>query len=179
MTLPERGPDLRELFLLFRPAEAIPGYEIIPASEVPPPYHALLVHEHHMTVTVETHHGDMVDVRILDRKQIEDYYARQILLTLHRTGKVVQFGIVRVDLTVCSPAVRDEIVAGQTPFGRILIKHNVLRRIEPTAFLRITPGAALMNWFGMTESRPIYGRLAYIHYDGHPGVELLEIVAPE
>lgn len=179
MTLPQRGPDLRELFLLFRPEEAIPRCEIIPPAEVPPPYHDLLVHEHHMTVTVEAHHGDLVDVRILAHRHEDDYYARQILLTLKQTGKVVQFGIVRVDLTVCSPEVREEIVAGQTPFGRILINHNVLRRIEPTAFLRIHPGAPLREWFGMSESRPVYGRLAYIYYDGQPAVELLEIVAPE
>jgi chorismate-pyruvate lyase len=179
MTLPERGPDLRELFLLFRPEEAIPRYEIIPAAQVPQPYHDLLVHEHHMTVTVEAHHRDSVDVRILARRHEGDYYARQILLTLHNNGRVVQFGIVRVDLTACSPPVREEILAGKTPFGRILINHNVLRRIEPTAFLRIHPGAPLMRWFGMTESRSVYGRLAYIYYDGQAAVELLEIVAPE
>jgi chorismate-pyruvate lyase len=118
-------------------------------------------------------------VRILGRRHEADYYSRQILLTLHNSGKVVQFGIVRVDLSVCSPAVREEIIAGKTPFGRILIKHNVLRRIEPTAFLRIQPGPPLMDWFGMSKSRPVYGRLAYIYYDGQAAVELLEIVAPE
>jgi hypothetical protein len=91
----------------------------------------------------------------------------------------VQFGIVRVNLVHVSRLVREEIVAGQTPFGRILINHNVLRRIEPTAFLRIHPGAAMMGWFGLREPCPVYGRLAYIHCDGRPAVELLEVVAPE
>jgi hypothetical protein len=179
MSMSLSGPDLRELFSIFRPVEELPRCEVIPADEVPEPYRTLLVHEHHMTVTVEAHHGDLVNVQILDRRHEDDLYARKILLTLQKSGKVVQFGIVRVNLSYCSEPVRAEIVSGKTPFGRILINHNVLRRIEPTAYLRIEPGPIMMGWFGMNASRPVYGRLAYIHCDGRPAVELLEVVAPE
>ncbi len=173
------GPELRALFTLFRPADEMPEYELVPADEVPPPYNDLLVHKHHMTVTVEAHHGDLVDVRILARRQDGDTYARKILLALRKSGKVVQFGIMRVHLNYCSQEVRDEIVAGQTPLGRILINHGVLRRIEPTAYLRVVPGREMMNWFNLDRPRPAYGRLAYIHCDGKPAIELLEIVRPE
>lgn len=172
------GPDLPTLFRIFRPVEPLPEYEIIPADQVPQPYHGLLVHEHHMTVTVEGFHGDLVDVQILERKHQGDYYARKILLRLQKSGKVVLYGVVRVNLSFVSPQVRAEILAGQTPFGRILINHGVLRRIEPTAFLRLMPSPTMMNWLEMQERVPIYGRLALIHCDGKPAVELLEIVAP-
>src|SRR5437899_9001526 len=132
-----------------------------------------------MTVTVEAHHGDLVSVKILARRHTKDTYARKILLTLQGTGKVVQFGIMAIDLRQCAPQARDEIVAGQTPLGRILIRHNVLRRIEPTAFLRVTPGKTMMQWFGLDRPTPTYGRLAIIHCNERPAVELLEIVAPE
>jgi chorismate-pyruvate lyase len=173
------GPDLASLISLFPITGGPCEYELVPGDEVPAPYDALLVHEHHMTVTVEAHHGSLVDVRVLDQRQDDDAYARRILLTLQRDGRVVQFGIMRVHLRFCSETVRQEILAGKTPLGRILIEHNVLRRIEPTAYLRVIPGPALMNWFGLTRARPTYGRLAYIHCDGQPAVELLEIVAPE
>jgi chorismate-pyruvate lyase len=75
--------------------------------------------------------------------------------------------------------VQEEILAARTPLGRILIQHNVLRRIEPTAFLRVIPGPGMMEWFALSQRRPTYGRLAYIHCDGKPAIELLEIVAPE
>jgi hypothetical protein len=103
----------------------------------------------------------------------------KILLVLQKSRRVVQFGLMRVHLQYCSPEVRAEIVAGKTPLGRILIEHNVLRRIEPTAFLRVTPGPAMIKWFGLDSPRPTYGRLALIHCDHKPAVELLEIVAPE
>jgi hypothetical protein len=172
-------PNLAELFAQFPPAADLPTFEIISAAQVPPPYHGLLVHEHHMTVTVEAHHGDEVEVRVLARRHQPPYYSRKIVLALKQTGKIVQFGIVRVNLDYCEPAVRAEIVAERTPFGRVLINHNVLRRIEPTAFLRIAAGPKQMAWYGLREPHSLYGRLAFIHCDGYRAVELLEIVAPE
>ena len=74
---------------------------------------------------------------------------------------------------------REAIVAGQTPLGRILIEHNVLRRDRADGFLRVAAGPAVAKWFGLTEPRPTYGRLAVIHCDGQPGDRVLEIVAPE
>jgi chorismate-pyruvate lyase len=174
------GPSLPFLYALFplAPRELLPEFEFVPADEVPPPYHELLVHEHHMTVTVENHHGGTVDVRILARRHTGDFYARKILLALHGTGRIVQFGIMKINLGYCSREVREEIVAGQTPLGRILIQHNVLRRIEPTAFLRVLPDPAMMKWFALDNPVPTYGRLAIIHCNEQPAVELLEIVAP-
>jgi chorismate-pyruvate lyase len=172
--------EIRGLFNLF-PSwqfDDMPEYEVVLADEVPPPYHDLLVHEHHMTVTVEAFHHDAVDVRILARTLQSDSYSRKILLELHGSRRVVQFGIMRIDLGLCSGAVREEIVAGTAPLGRILIQHDVLRRIQPKAYLRIIPGKAMMEWFNLKRSRPTYGRLALIHCDDKPAVDLLEIVAP-
>src|SRR5215813_12044885 len=112
-------PDLNTLRGLFPQADDLTEYEFVRAGQVPPPYHELLVHEHHMTVTVERYYGSLVDVRVLDRRRDGDVYARKILLTLQSTGKVVQFGIVRIHLNYCSPAVRRELLAEKTPVGRI------------------------------------------------------------
>src|SRR2546423_273762 len=116
----ENGPRLRDLYLFVRPNGTPPEYEVISPEEMPQPYRDLLVHSHHMTVTVEAHHGDLVDVRILARKLEGDSYTRKIVLALQNTGRVVQFGIARVHLDYCSDAVREAIVAGRTPLGRIL-----------------------------------------------------------
>jgi chorismate-pyruvate lyase len=176
---PAAGPDLDTLLALFPPASYIQSAEPVAALDVPQPYRRLLVHEHHMTVTVEAHHGSLVNVQVLEHRQDNGDYARKILLALQKSGKVVQFGLVRIRLEYTSPEVRAEILARKTPLGRILIQHNVLRRIEPTAFLRITPGAEMMSWFGITTPEATYGRLALIYCNGKPAIELLEIVAPE
>jgi hypothetical protein len=169
-------PDLTRLFSEFPLAADLPAYELIPAEAVPPPFHGLLVHNQHMTVTVEAYHGDLVDVRVLARRRQPPYYARKIVLPLRGSGKIVLFGIVRVNLDYCAPDVREEILAEKTPFGRVLIQHDVLRRIEPTAYLRIEAGPAQRAWFGLKKDAPLYGRLAIIHCDERPAVELLEVV---
>ncbi len=173
------GPDLHELYSLFSADGQVPEHEFVAADLVPAPYHGLLVHEHHMTVTVEAHHGEMVNVQVLECVQRDNWYARKSLLALRSNGRIVQFGIMRVHLDCCGEAVRQEILAGQIPLGRILIQHDVLRRIEPTAFLRLIPGPAMMKWFGLQHPQPTYGRLAYIYCNRQRAVDLLEIVAPE
>jgi chorismate-pyruvate lyase len=128
---------------------------------------------------VEAHHGKPVYLRVLGRHRQGSWYSRKILLLPVGTDKVVQFGIMRINLDLLDRPVRHKILEENTPLGRILIKHNVLRRIEPMAFLRVTPNAELMKHFSLKEAIPTYGRLAIIHCDEKPAVELLEIVAPE
>ncbi len=178
MTFPVSAtpPDLDDLFAQFPPADDLPAVTEVPPDAVPPPFDGLLVHDQHMTVTVEAYHGDLVDVRLLARHREDTYYSRKIVLELKLTRQIVLFGIVRVNLEYCRPAVRDAILAEKTPFGRILIKHNVMRRIEPMVYLRIEPGPRQLAWFGLKEPQELYGRLAYIHCDGWPAVELFEVV---
>jgi len=177
--MPSSGPDLNALFAIFPGPVDLPAVEEVPAEALPEPYHRLLVHEHHMTVALEAHHGKPVYVRVLERHRQGSWYARKSLLFLVGTERVVQFGIMRINLDLCSPQVRRTILDESTPLGRILIRHNVLRRIEPTAFLRVTPGPAMIKWFSLDSPRPTYGRIALIHCDHKPAVELLEIVTPE
>ena len=175
---PQASPDVRGLFALFPLSSFLAHYETVAADQVPPPYQGLLVHEHHMTVTVEAFHKEKVDVKVLEQRRGGQAYARKILLVTQKTRRVVQSGLVRIHLQYCSPEVREEILSTRTPLGRILIQHNVLRRIEPTVFMRVVPGPPMMEWFNLTEPRPTYGRQATIHCDGKPAIELLEIVAP-
>ena len=151
---------------------------IIPPSWIPEPYHEMLVHHHHMTVTVEGYYKQPVAVQVLTSRQVGDSYGREILLELNSSKHVVQFGAVRIDLSCCSQTVRDAIVAENTPLGRILIDNNVLRRIEPTAFLQITPGEKLAQWFGLSRPETCYGRLGVIFCDDRPAIAVLEILAP-
>lgn len=177
----EPASRLRKLFDIFAgtlPVQ-VPEFEVVPSAEVPSPYRDLLVHDQHMTVTLERFHGRPVELRVLARHVGGGEYARMILLALEGTDEIVEFGIFRMDLTCCNKAVQDEIVAGETPLGRILIEHDVLRRIDPTAFLKIWPNDTLKEWFGISENQPVFGRLASIFCNNVLAIELLEVVRPE
>lgn len=169
---------LDDLYSLFPDRADEPTVEPIPPAELPEPYRRLLDHTHHMTVTVEQFYGRPVDVTVLDVWNRGDDYARKILLTLRPDGRVVQFGIVRIDLRVLTPPVRRQIEEQKTPLGRVLIQNDVLRTVRPTGFFRVTPSPAMTAWFGLTEPATTYGRIGVITADGKPAVRVAEILAP-
>jgi chorismate-pyruvate lyase len=172
-------PDLETLVGLFYPRlELLGQFEEVDSRDLERDYRMLLAHDSHMTVTVERFHNGPVDVRVLDTRQEGTHYARKILLTRASDGAVVQFGIMRLDFARVSPEVRREIESRQTPLGRILIKHNVLRQVHLRRLYQVKCGDDLRKLFGTPPGALTYGRTAVIHCDGEPAVELLEIVAP-
>ncbi len=171
--------ELKKLTSLFSDGEVLfDRANHIPSALTPEPFKRLLVHEHHMTVTMEEFHHTSVVVSVLERKLEDDIYSRKILLQRSDNGRVVQFGIVRFDLGVVLPAVRDEILSEQTPLGRILINYNVLRHIDLGAILSVGAGAGLSHLFGCQLGQTTYGRLATIFCNQRPAVDLLEVASP-
>ena len=152
--------------------------EHVPAALLPEPYRRMLAHEHHMTVTMEEHHGGPVDVHVLDRREVGGLYCRKIVLTKHGTDEPVQFGLVRFDFSTVTDAVKREILDEGTPLGRVLIRHNVLRHIDLGALLKVEAGPGLARLLRMPIGGTTYGRLATIFCDGKPAVDLLEVTAP-
>jgi chorismate-pyruvate lyase len=151
---------------------------LIHAAALPEPYRLLLAHSEHMTVTMEAFYGKPVEVRVLEADRVGDFYHRRIVLTLEGADRVVQYGLVRIDLSLLPVAVRNAILAQDTPLGRILIEHNVLRRVEPTAFLRIEPGPTLTKALQLAKPTPLYGRTGVIFCDDRPAIAVLEVPAP-
>ncbi len=115
---------------------------------------------------------------MLDTLVTPTHYARKITLTRQRDGRVVQFGIMRVNLAVLPAEVRREIEAQQTPLGRILIQHDVMRKIHLMSLWQVTPGNDSAQIFGLSSPEVTYGRAAVIDCNGEPAIELLEIVTP-
>jgi chorismate-pyruvate lyase len=173
------SPDLDVLIALFydRPQE-LGSFEEVDSHDLSRDYRMLLAHDSHMTVTVERFHNCPVDVRVLATQLAGNLYARKILLARQTDGQIVQFGIMRLDLTAVGPEVRKEVEGRQIPLGRILIAHNVLREVHLTKLWKVTPGEDLRRLFSLTGGQVTYGRTAVIHFNGEPAVELLEIVAP-
>jgi chorismate-pyruvate lyase len=141
-------------------------------------YRMLLAHQDHMTVTVERYHNCPVNVEVLRSQSSDHHYARQSLLRRQCDGVVVQFGTVRINLSLVGDEVRRKIEGRAIPLGRILIDHNVFRDVHLEKLWRVTPGPDLKKHFGLPSAVPSYGRTAIIDYNGSPAIELLEIVTP-
>lgn len=173
-------PDelMKLLSLFLRREKLVERINQIPVSATPELYRPLLVHEQHMTLAMEQFHQSSVAVQILEARNEGDHYCRQTLLQRSDTGSPVQFGIARVNLQSIPGAVREEILAGQLPLGRVLINHDVQRRIELRAIFEITTGRELAERLHMREGEITYGRTATIFCHHAPAVELLEVSAP-
>lgn len=159
----------------------VPECTVVQPDQIPFPEDQLLVHHGHMTEVLEKHHGSGVAVHVLEEHLDEtgDVYTRKISLTPRdEPGKVVEWGIVRMDFRYMAPEVRDEILAKQLPLGAVLIKHNVLRRIKPRWFLRFPEGGPVLRLFGPPSvgGGAAYGRVGTIYFNDEPAIEVLEIV---
>src|SRR5262249_56498247 len=61
-----------------------------------------------LPISVEEFYGSPVDVRVMNCRRSGNEYARKILLTLKNDPhRVVQFGLVRINLGVCPEPVRN------------------------------------------------------------------------
>lgn len=172
-------PDLETLCRLFYPSSREVGEFTAVAGEAMPGAHArLLAHDEHMTATVEAFWREPVDVRVLAKRRDGSHYAREITLARRSDGRVVQFGVMRVNFELLESEVRREIESESTPLGRILIERNVLRRVQLCQPWRIVMANALAARLEAKPGETTYGRTAFIECNGAPAIELLEIVAP-
>ena len=170
--------ELDKLVGLFFPENQDPVgvFHEVPPSELPPAADSLLNHCEHMTVTVEDFHSSEVDVDVLEEKDVNSHYCRKILLTRKTDGEVVQYGIVRLNMSTLPQAVQDQIRERKIPLGRILIRHDVMRAVRLAKLFRIEAGTELAERFGVEPGTDVFGRTAWMYCNGKPAIELLEIV---
>jgi chorismate-pyruvate lyase len=149
-----------------------------PVANVPAPYASLLDHHAHMTVTVESHYDEKVNVVVHRCQRSDGWYSREITLVTERTGRVVQYGIVRLDTGMLDDEVWKQIESQSTPLGRVLIDHNVLREVQLCGLWEVKAGNSLAELMRLDVGDRVYGRTALIYCDRVPAIELLEIVSP-
>lgn len=147
-------------------------------EQLPKSARALLDHTSHMTVAMERFHGSPVGLRVVQRTDaLTGYYAREILLHL-ADGRVVQHGIVRIDLERLPPDVAAAIRNESTPLGRILLDAGLHCDVHDVQLLSIATGPWLAKLFQAPSNATTFGRVARIGLAGQPVIELLEILAP-
>ena len=172
-------PDLKNLVTLFcRSTDEVGSFEEVAGDQLPPYYRHLLDHHDHMTVALESACGCRVAVEVKRRRLTRSRYERTSVLRETRGGRVLQYNVVRLQCAYLDDTVREDIESEQIPLGRILIRHNVLRRVQRIALWRISPGPELLRAFGLSQPLVTYGRTALIYCNNDPAVELLEILAP-
>lgn len=160
------------------PTERFARFASVAADAMPPGARTLLDHSSHMTLAMERFHGGPVGLVVVARRDCEDgHYAREILLT-DPAGRVVQVGIVRIDLAQFPEATAADIRSESTPLGRILLAAGLHCDVHDVQLLQIDTGPAFDAVAGGPAETKAFGRVASIAMDGVTIIELLEIVAP-
>lgn len=175
-TFTEPGAALDYLGGKFFGPQLIAEARVVSPAEVPEPFKSLLVHNNHMTTSLEAFHGAPVRLEVIEQRLDGEIYQRKILLTI-APNRVVEVGVVRILLQLVPPAAREEILKQERPLGDILIRHDVLRSIEPRWFFRFDGPPALLSAFDRPLEGPVYGRVGIIHCNGEPAIELLEVIS--
>jgi hypothetical protein len=131
-----------------------------------------------MTLAMERFHGGPVGLVVVARRDCDvGHYAREILLT-DPVGRVVQVGVVRIDLAQLPVATAAAIRSESAPLGRILLSAGLHCDVHDVELLRIDAGVEFAAVVGTNKETRAYGRVASIGLNGVTIIELLEIVAP-
>ncbi|OWY69594.1 hypothetical protein B7486_19755 [cyanobacterium TDX16] len=152
------------------------GATVVTSAEMPRVYRRLLVHNEHMTETLRAHHGEDVRLNVIKFETTPPIYRRYISLFLPEGDRVVELGMMKIDLRYATQDVRQQIVAQSAPLGELLVKARVMRRIEPKWYYRFDRTCKFLDDFGDDQMTEAYGRLATIFCDNAPAIELLEVV---
>lgn len=158
----------------------LPVISCLKGLEVPEPYRSLLVHTNDMTPTLEAFHDDKIHLAVIRRQQRNGFYFREVVLLLDRSQRPVEFGAIKINLTLFPSAARREILKEQLPLGHILSEHNIRHSSRPKAFLKLEADQFISDALQLAGYPVLYGRRNTLSDPKERSLaEIVEILPPE
>ena len=136
----------------------LPAVLQVAGEVVPEPNRQLLVGNHDMTPTLEAFHGEAIHIRVIEKQQDEETYARLVVLLLEHSTKPVEFGAIIIHLSLFPPEARERILEGQCPLGTILAIYDIAHVSRPQAFLQFESDALIEETLCLNSPGRLYGR---------------------
>ena len=179
------------LDLLYPLSEFFQDHEPVPlareetgGSRMPEPYRSLLVHDGDMTSTLEAFHREPITLRLLDKRRVGRALLRKVVLIGRETGRPLEFGAIRIDLSAFEPVARWAILAGRTPLGAILARFGVVYESRPRLFFRLESDERIERKLEIARTAPdrpatLFGRQNVLSDPaGRALAEVVEILPP-
>lgn len=146
---------------------------------MPEPYRRLLVHEHDMTSTLESFHGEKLELCRLGSRRSDGALWRRVLLVGTRSGETREAGAIRIDLRQFNAAARWEVLEGRKPLGAILADHRLDYVSRPRLFFAFESGADTDRLLGLSaHGRTLFGRQNVLSNSAGVLAEVVEILPP-
>jgi chorismate-pyruvate lyase len=136
----------------------LPACEVIEGTEMPQPYHDLLVHQGDMTSRLAAFHRGEIVIEVLHHEHTPETYRREVVLRVEATGLAVEYGAIEIDMNAFEGEVRRLILEEHLPLGGLLNRFGIAYRSEPKAFIRLGDDAVMQRVFEMPEAHEFFGR---------------------
>ena len=86
----------------------------LPGEQLPEPARQLLVHAQDMTSTLAAFYGSSLRVEVLRQEQDATLYFREVFLRTQSDDRIVEYGVIAIDLEQFTPPQREAIQAGRS-----------------------------------------------------------------
>jgi hypothetical protein len=157
--------------------DELPEIIAVLPDAMPEPYRTLLAHNTDMTSTLEKFYDETVQIEVLARYLRENEYYREVVLVLERSKRRVEFGAIKVNLSLFPAAAREKVLSEQLPFGRVLDICHIPFSSRPAAFLSLLPDTFISTALQLRTRELLYGRRNTL-FDSRmrPLAEIIEIL---
>ena len=146
---------------------------------MPQPYRDLLVHKSDMTPTLERFWGKTFELHQFDAMDEGESHYRLVTLNIEPDGEAVEFGAIRIDLSLFSARVRERITAHYTPLGAILRDHGIEHTSGPRGFFAVQSFGLIDEAFRLEGPERLYGRKNVLLDDaGRTLADVVEVLPP-
>ncbi len=157
----------------------LPRIDQIRGEDMPEPYRSLLVHQNDMTPTLEQFHGGSIHVHVLRRDQRNGFYFREVVLEKDADDAPVEFGAIKINLSLFDSKARQLILGEREPLGHILATCGVVHTSRPKAYLRIEADDLIGHALRVVRRARLYGRRNTLFDTQHQSLaEIVEILPP-
>jgi hypothetical protein len=163
----------------FYTGRAPPEVRFVEAARMPLAYRQLLDHSHDMTSTLARFHGEEIRVQVLESRQDDIRYQREVLLVTRDTRRTVEFGAIEILLQLFPVGAQREIFRAEMPLGAILQSFGIEYQSRPRAFFQIQSDAVMNAALTLSHTQTLYGRCNEItNKEGQILAGIVEILPP-
>ncbi|MCG8457759.1 MAG: hypothetical protein MI919_15905 [Holophagales bacterium] len=148
------------------------------ADDMPDPYRRLLVHPRDMTSTLERFHGEPPCLDPIRRQRRSSSLWREVLLRGERTGRVMEYGAIRIELGAFDADARWQVLEGRKPLGAILAEYRLTYESRPRRYFALWSNPRLEEHLGLPGRTLLYGRQNVLEGETGTIADVVEILPP-
>ena len=131
----------------------------IPKPSLPPKYKKLLDHDKSMTLRLENFYQQEMAIKVIENRLLNNTYKREIVMLGAKDLIPRELAYIEIFLeNLPDKSVREEIIKGEKPFGKILLDNNIKTRREIDFFFKVPNNDKRISKYSNFPNDFYYGR---------------------